>query len=129
MNYITKETYVNLFGKPKRFLDVISTQPIMAEMFFKRMSDYIMDMETLRIVCWMFPESTDKVVDRIVLENQRRIDSRNERLKRIAENRRRYMTAMNDCQINYCEQNDGRVVIRKSTRIRRPIDKLNELFK
>ena len=129
MNYITRDTYVNLFGKPKRFLDVISTQPIVAEMFFNRMSDCVMDTETLRIVCWMFPESTDKVVDRIVLENQRRIDNRNERLKRIAENRRRYMTAMNDGRINYCEQNDGRVVIRKSTRIVRPIDKLNELFK
>ena len=129
MNYITRDTYVNLFGKPKRFLDVISTQPIVAEMFFNRMSDCVMDTETLRIVCWMFPESTDKVVDRIVLENQRRIDNRNERLKRIAENRRRYMTAMNDGRINYCEQNDGRVVIRKSTRIVKPIDKLNELFK
>lgn len=129
MNYITKETNVNLFGKPKRFLDVISTQPIVAEMFFNRMSDCVMDTETLRIVCWMFPESTDRVVDRIILENQRRIDNRNERLKRIAENRRRYMTAMNDGQINYCENNDGRVVIRKSTRIVRPIDKLNELFK
>jgi hypothetical protein len=129
MNYITKETKVNLFGKPKRFLDVMSTQPIVAEMFFNRMSDCIMDTETLRIVCWMFPESTNRVVDRIILENQRRIDDRNERLKRIAENRRRYMTAMNDGRINYCEQNDGRVVIRKSTRIVRPIDKLNELFK
>lgn len=129
MNYITKETNVNLFGKPKRFLDVISTQPIVAEMFFNRMSDCVMDTETLRIVCWMFPESTDKVVDRIIVENQRRIDNRNERLKRIAENRRRYMTAMNDGRIDYCEQNDGRVVIRKSTRIVRPIDKLNELFK
>lgn len=129
MNYITRETNVNLFGKPKRFLDVISTQPIVAEMFFNRMSDCVMDTETLRIVCWMFPESTDKVVDRIISENQRRIDDRNERLKRIAENRRRYMTAMNDGRIDYCEQNDGRVVIRKSTRIVRPIDKLNELFK
>lgn len=129
MNYITRNTYVNLFGRPKRFLDVISTQPIIAEMFFKRMTDCVMDTETLRIVCWMFPESTDRVVDRIILENQRRIDDRNERLKRIAENRRRYMTAMNDGRINYCENNDGRVVIRKSTRIVRPIDKLNELFK
>jgi hypothetical protein len=38
------------------------------------------------------------------------------------------MTCMSDSRIDYWEQNDGRVVIRKSTRIIRPIDKLNELF-
>ena len=128
MNYITKDTYVNLFGKPKRFIDVIATQPIVAEMFFKRMNDCVIDTDCLRIICWMFPESTDRIADRMLIENLHRIEARNRIMGESVESKRRYMTCMNDGRINYCEQNDGRVVIRKSTRIIRPIDKLNELF-
>jgi hypothetical protein len=101
MDYITKDTYVNLFGKPKRFIDVLATQPIVAEMFFKRMKDSVIDADCLRIICWMFPESTDRIVDRMLVENLHRINARNRIKGESVESKRRYMTCMSDSRIDY----------------------------
>lgn len=124
MKYITLETECNLFGKPKRFIDIVASQPIAAEILFKSMPDYIMDCATVTRICWMFPESTNAIVDRIIKRNNERIFKRNQEMsERVGKNR--YYTSMNGSEVRYLDESLSVVV---TERIKRPVDMLNELF-
>ena len=124
MNYITLETTCNLFGKPKRFIDIVATQPVIAEKLFKGMPDRIIDKDTVKKIYWMFPESTNEAVDRIILRNNERILRRNQKIDELVGHRRCY-TSSNGRDITY---RDSTFAVVRAERIRRPIDKLNELF-
>lgn len=130
MKYINVETYVNLFGKPKRFIDIVTSKPISAELIYNSiLRDGVFDTELSRRITYFFPEGTDRIIDRIMAENLRRINERNRIKGESLECDRRYLTSQIDGRINYATHNHGVITVKRTSRISRPVDRLNELFK